>query len=70
MNSSSSNATTASTTNTNGLSPINQFELWSPFEILRETAPHVITIDRVVTPIWYIIGFIGNPISAKIWLSR
>ncbi|KAH3843854.1 FMRFamide receptor-like [Dreissena polymorpha] len=70
MNSSSSNATTASTTNTSGLAPINQFELWSPFEILRETAPHVITIDRVVTPIWYIIGFIGNPISAKIWLSR
>ena len=53
-----------------GSALVNQFANLTPNDILWYTAPHVVLIDRVVTPIWYILGFIGNPISAKIWLSR
>ncbi|XP_052278234.1 growth hormone secretagogue receptor type 1-like isoform X2 [Dreissena polymorpha] len=67
MNSSSLNVSAMATV-TEG--PVNLFANRSYIEILLVTAPQVVTIDRVVTPIWYIIGFIGNPISAKIWLSR
>jgi len=27
-------------------------------------------VDRVVTPIWYIIGVTGNTLSAIVWLQR
>jgi len=36
----------------------------------RVAAPELLVIDRVLTPIFYIIGIIGNPLSAYIWLSR
>ncbi|XP_021345713.1 growth hormone secretagogue receptor type 1-like isoform X1 [Mizuhopecten yessoensis] len=39
-------------------------------EILQTFAPAVILVDRVISPIWYVVGLIGNPISAYIWLSR
>ena len=39
-------------------------------DVLIELAPLVITIDRVMTPIWYVIGFFGNPLVALIWLSK
>lgn len=48
----------------------NQFSHHSPLEILQIAAPQVVLIDRIVSPIWYTIGLIGNPISAVIWLSR
>ncbi|XP_052794738.1 G-protein coupled receptor 4-like isoform X1 [Mya arenaria] len=50
--------------------PSSQFANLTAFDILYKTAPQVVMIDRVVTPFWYIIGFLGNPISARIWLSR
>ena len=40
------------------------------YEIHRIAAPELLVVDRVITPIWYFIGVIGNVISAKIWLSR
>ena len=42
----------------------------SNVEAFRIAAPTALLIDRIVTPIWYIIGIIGNPITMKIWLSR
>lgn len=39
-------------------------------EIMELYCSGAILIDRVVTPIWYLIGIIGNIISAKIWLER
>ena len=51
--------------------------VWSPapnvtstVEAFQIAAPAAVLIDRVVTPIWYAIGLIGNPITMKIWLSR
>ncbi|XP_060563613.1 proteinase-activated receptor 1-like isoform X1 [Ruditapes philippinarum] len=40
------------------------------FQIHRTAAPELLIIDRVITPIWYFIGIIGNILSAKIWLSQ
>ncbi|XP_060580758.1 growth hormone secretagogue receptor type 1-like [Ruditapes philippinarum] len=48
----------------------NPFMCMSTTQILQITAPQIILIDRIISPIWYIIGLIGNPISAVIWLSR
>ena len=39
-------------------------------EILELYAREAILIDRIITPIWYLIGIIGNIISSKIWLER
>jgi len=50
--------------------PVNQFALYSGTQLLQIAAPQIVWIDRVVSPIWYIIGFLGNPVSAAIWLSR
>ena len=30
----------------------------------------VLQVDRVVTPIWYVIGITGNTLSAIVWLQR
>ena len=27
-------------------------------------------VDRVVTPLWYVIGVTGNTLSAIVWLQR
>ena len=40
------------------------------YEIHRIAAPELLVVDRLLTPIWYFIGVIGNSINAKIWLSR
>lgn len=40
------------------------------FHIHRLAAPELLIIDKVITPIWYFIGIIGNIISARIWLSK
>ncbi|KAL4227396.1 hypothetical protein ACF0H5_012839 [Mactra antiquata] len=42
-------------------------DIYSKF---RVAAPDLVIVDRVFTPIWYIIGIIGNTVSAKIWLSK
>ena len=47
-----------------------QFASHSPLQILEIVAPQVVLIDRIVSPIWYIIGLFGNPVSAIIWLSK
>lgn len=38
--------------------------------ILLEFSPVAIMVDRCITPIWYVIGIIGNALSAKIWLEK
>ena len=43
---------------------------YNQFETHRIAAPELLIMDRVITPIWYMIGIIGNPLSSKIWLSR
>ncbi|KAK3097014.1 hypothetical protein FSP39_005592 [Pinctada imbricata] len=42
----------------------------TPTEYLQRFAPLALTIDRVISPIWYVIGLIGNPIAVRIWLCR
>ncbi|CAG5132028.1 unnamed protein product [Candidula unifasciata] len=39
-------------------------------ELLQEFAPAGPAIERIICPIWYTIGFIGNPISAFVWLGQ
>ena len=39
-------------------------------EILEVVAPQILFIDRIISPIWYVIGLFGNPVSASIWLSK
>ena len=41
---------------------------WTGF--LQVHCPLAITVDRYVTPVWYIIGLIGNTLAAKIWLQK
>ena len=48
----------------------SQFASNSPLQILEIVAPQIVLIDRIISPIWYIIGLFGNPMSAAIWLSR
>ena len=38
--------------------------------IALNVAPASVYIDRFVTPIWYIIGIIGNGLTIKIWSRR
>lgn len=42
----------------------------SSAQALSVAAPTAMLIDRIITPIWYIIGIVGNPITMKIWLSK
>lgn len=39
-------------------------------DILGHYCSGTLQMDRIVTPIWYIIGISGNLISSKIWLER
>lgn len=64
------NVTDLTIPNTTVFNETNNFVRLTPLQILQITAPQVVLIDRIVSPIWYTIGFIGNPISAVIWLSR
>ncbi|XP_013404267.1 growth hormone secretagogue receptor type 1 [Lingula anatina] len=38
-------------------------------EILDVYAPVALAVDRYVTPIWYVVGIIGNAIACAIWCS-
>ncbi|CAG2228249.1 unnamed protein product [Mytilus edulis] len=51
-------------------SNISEIPRPSTTEILLRFEPYSVYIDRIVSPIWYIIGLFGNPISAKVWLGR
>lgn len=39
-------------------------------DTLQHIAPEILLIDRVISPIWYVIGFIGNPLSAIVWFGH
>ena len=41
---------------------------WTGF--LKVHCPVALNVDRYVTPLWYIIGLVGNTLAAKIWLQR
>lgn len=41
------------------------------WQIFLETRCQVaLSVDRYVTPIWYVIGATGNALSARVWLQR
>lgn len=40
------------------------------YEIHRIAAPELLFVDRAMSPVFYLIGLVGNPLSAKIWLSK
>lgn len=40
------------------------------YEIHRIAAPELLYVDRILSPMFYVIGLVGNPLSARIWLSR
>jgi len=39
-------------------------------ELLWDHRPAAMYVDRCVTPLWYVVGFVGNVLSAIIWMSR
>ena len=41
-----------------------------PHELLLEFAPVGAWSERLIPPLWYFIGFLGNPLSAAIWFSK
>ena len=41
---------------------------WTGF--LKVHCPVALSVDRYVTPLWYIIGLVGNTLAAMIWLQR
>ncbi|PAA77937.1 hypothetical protein BOX15_Mlig012459g2, partial [Macrostomum lignano] len=40
-----------------------------PMHLYDGFIPNVMRFDRVVTPIWYVLGLFGNTLSAIVWLS-
>lgn len=52
----------------NGTSVHERYPVYASF--MEAFNPFVLTMDRYVMPLWYIIGVITNPISVKIWLSK
>lgn len=38
--------------------------------LLEEFAPAYPLSEKIVPPFWYVIGFLGNPISAAVWLGQ
>lgn len=53
---------------TSNISSIFSRYTWTEF--LEVHGQMALCIDRVVTPIWYVIGFTGNLFSAVIWFQR
>lgn len=57
-------------TNTTDLCPmqkgISEWELC----VYTLFAPQAVNIDRIVSPFWYCIGFIGNIITVHVWSNR
>lgn len=50
--------------------PDDVFKRYSGMRFLEIFAPFAVMVDRTVTPIWYIIGLLGNAISATVWLQK
>ena len=50
--------------------PPDIFNKYDFVSFMQEFCPFTTNVDRVVTIIWYVIGFTGNILSAKIWLDR
>lgn len=53
--------------NDSGIPDNNIFHRYDLSKLIEVFAPTAFTAERVVPPIWYIIGFLGNPASAVIW---
>uniref|UniRef100_A0A2C9KQY2 G-protein coupled receptors family 1 profile domain-containing protein n=1 Tax=Biomphalaria glabrata TaxID=6526 RepID=A0A2C9KQY2_BIOGL len=47
------------------------FERYRPItSMFEEFSPVGVMAEKILPPVWYIAGFIGNPISAFIWLGQ
>lgn len=65
------NNSTAMTASTANDSVVQNVLLRYDFSKLIEVfAPAAFTAERVVPPIWYLLGLFGNPASAVIWYGR
>ena len=51
-------------------SSIDNIGFRNSYDVHRIAAPELLIVDRIITPVWYVIGIIGNPLSIKIWLSE
>ena len=38
--------------------------------VLQVHNPTALLIDRAITPVWYVVGIIGNTLAACVWLQR
>ncbi|ESO92672.1 hypothetical protein LOTGIDRAFT_162598 [Lottia gigantea] len=56
--------------NTSSVYTPHVFQRYSIPQLLDTFAPGSPTAGRIVPPIWYMVGFIGNPISALIWFGK
>ncbi|XP_076465301.1 uncharacterized protein LOC143297030 isoform X2 [Babylonia areolata] len=48
---------------------LNVFERYTVSQLVETFAPAAAWAERVVPPIWYFVGFFGNPVSAYVWLG-
>lgn len=39
-------------------------------DTLQQIAPGILLVDRIISPIWYIVGLFGNTLSAVIWFGK
>ncbi|CAD5123622.1 unnamed protein product [Dimorphilus gyrociliatus] len=46
------------------------FERYSVSEFSEIFIPNAVKVDRIVSPIWYSIGIIGNLLSTYVWLQK
>ncbi|KAL8570816.1 hypothetical protein ACOMHN_006965 [Nucella lapillus] len=49
--------------------PLNVFQRYTVSELIETFAPAGTWAERVAPPIWYLVSFIGNPVSAVIWFG-
>ena len=69
MNVSGATVTTAFTTARTALSVYERYNNSLP-AVLGAFCPVALMVDRCISPIWYVIGIVGNALSAKIWLEK
>ncbi|KAK7008701.1 G-protein coupled receptor 142 [Biomphalaria glabrata] len=55
---------------TNESQVINVRDWKTLYFVLTHLAPFSLAVDRYVTPIWCVIGILGNLVSARIWTLR
>ena len=56
--------------NTTNTSLTSVFDRYTEDELYAFYSPLVVTADRYVTPVWYIIGVIGNTLAFSVWTQR